>query len=143
VADDAIDESRRCRDGPGPNIAGGGARSLMSYIDSAGLVFCGPLVGLAASVGNKEYDCFRACPREFDGESAVGSGMVGMIAFCSTAFGFEANGLNLFGERKGGLLSDSMLMTRPFSGPTKLARLSALLCSSRVGVRGPDTGSTK
>jgi hypothetical protein len=30
VADDAIDESRRCRDAPGPNIAGGGARSLMS-----------------------------------------------------------------------------------------------------------------
>lgn len=30
VADDAIDESLRCRDAPGPNIAGGGARSLMS-----------------------------------------------------------------------------------------------------------------
>ena len=30
VADDAIDESLRCRDEPGPKIAGGGARSLMS-----------------------------------------------------------------------------------------------------------------
>lgn len=30
VADDAIDESRRCRDAPGPKIAGGGARSLIS-----------------------------------------------------------------------------------------------------------------
>jgi hypothetical protein len=106
-------------------------------------VFSGPLVGLVVSVGNKEYDCFRACPRKVDVDSAVGSGIVGIIAFCSTAFGLDANGLNLFGERKGGLLSDSMLMTRPFSGPTKLARLSALLSSSRVGVRGPDTGSTK
>ena len=106
-------------------------------------MFCGSLVGLVISVGNKEYDCFRACPREADVDSAVGLGIVGITAFCSTAFGLDANGLNLFSERTGGLLSDSMLMTRPFSGPTKLARLSALLSSSLVGVRGPDTGSTK
>lgn len=101
------------------------------------------MVGLVISAGNKEYDCFLACPREDDDDSAVGSGMAGNIAFCSTAFGFDPNGLNLFGEWKGGLLSDSMLITRPFSGPTKLALLSARLPNSLIGVRGPDTGSTK
>lgn len=72
----------------------------------------------------------------------MGSGNVGIIAFCSTAFGFDASGLNL-GEWKGGLLSDSMLMARPFSGPTKLTRLSARLSSSRADVPGPATGSIK
>jgi hypothetical protein len=150
ATDDATDESRRCPGPLPPKIAGGGARSLMSYTESIScLTFgwvAGTVVRLAGSVGKSEYDCFRAwpCVREVDCEdnSAIGSGIVGMLQICSTAF--DASALYLAGDLHGGLLIDSILIIRPFSGPPIwLAGLSARLSNSAVGVIGPKTGSTR
>jgi hypothetical protein len=103
----------------------------MSYTD----VGCWLLLGLLPSGGNNEYEGARACPRD-DLEPAAGPGLDGISPISSNDFG--ENGLFSVGE----VLSDSMLMTLPFSIPIKLARLVALLESSLCDL-GPVTGSTK
>lgn len=116
----------------------GGARSVISYIEVGScLDFGSPnLLSTTGSTGKREYDCFFACPRL----AYAGSGF--FKVFCSIALG---NTLSLNrdvgdGLLKVGLAKESILMTLPFSSPTKPARLSARDGSSRAGVRGPETG---
>jgi hypothetical protein len=85
------------------------------------------------SFGNREYEGFRPCPVDVI-YLAVGSGIDGNSAISS----------NLLGENRfvGAPSNDSMLITLPFSGLTRLARLVARLGSS-CRVLDPVTGSTK
>ena len=110
---------------------GGGARSLISYIE-VGSCLCRGLIGLP-SFGKREYEPLRACARNVVGDLAtVGAGIEGTSLICASI---------RFGEKRGGLLIDSMLITRPFSAPMRPARLSARLSKPEIGVRGPGTGS--
>jgi len=92
------------------------------------------LLGLLPSGGNNEYEGARVCRDDL--KPAAGPGLDGISPISSNDFG--ENGLFSVGE----VLSDSMLMARPFSIPIRLARLVALLESSLCDL-GPVTGSAK
>lgn len=133
VAEDAIDESLLWPRDPGPNIAGGGVKSLMSYIEVGS---CCREVGtesfaeLSCSTGKREYDAFRVCARA----AGVTDPKADSVFFGSTEF---ASGLLYrVGISNGGLRGkDSKLIGRPvsFSYPTKLARLLDRVANSLGG----------
>lgn len=128
-----MEESLRCLAPPANRIAGGGVKSLISYIES----FCCPaFVGLLPSAGKREYDGFRACDLACTaGHIVASSGIFGKLLLISASC--------LFARPYGGLLRESIEIPRPFSSPMRLARLSERLNRLSLAVRGPVTGLVK